>query len=66
MVFNGSKQGFTRLNKVKQYKMGRNLANLVLAKLSRAKDLPNRDKQDQKRLNRLKWGLMVVNRGKLG
>ena len=40
--------------------MGQNLANLVQAWLSRAKDLPNRDKQGQTRLNRLKWGSMVV------
>ena len=46
--------------------MGRNFANLVQAGLSRAKDLPNRDKQGKTRLNRLKWGLMVVNRGELG
>ena len=46
--------------------MGRNLPNLVQPGLSRAKDLPNRDKQDQTRLNRLKWGLMVINRGELG
>ena len=42
------------------------MANLDLAGLSRAKNLPNRVKQDQTRSNRLKWGLMVVNRGKLG
>ena len=46
--------------------MGQNFANLVQAGISRTKDLPNRDKQGQSRLNRLKWGLIMVNRGKLG
>ena len=33
---------------------------------NRAKHIPKRDKQGQTRLNRLKWGVTVVNRSKLG
>ena len=46
--------------------MGPNLNKVDPAGPNRAKYLSNRDKQGQMRLNRLKWGLMVVNRGKLG
>ena len=44
--------------------MGSNLAKLDQAGPNRAKHLSNRVKEGKMRLNRLIWGLTVVNRGK--
>ena len=46
--------------------MGSNLAKLDQAGPKRAKHLPNRVKQGQSRLTRLKCDLKVVNWGNLG
>ena len=58
------KQGFTRLNEVKRYEMGSNLAKPEQAGPNRAKHLPNRVRQSQMSLKRL-YG-KVEKRGKLG
>ena len=46
--------------------MGSKLAKLDQTGPNRAKHMPKRVKQGQTRLNRLKWGVTVVNRSKLG
>ena len=48
------KHGFTRVNEVKRYQMGSNLAKLDQAGPNRNKHFPNRVKQGQTGLKRLK------------